>query len=116
MGLPISQHLVLRRTEYRLRRSDPRLAALMRNFSKFALDGRVPQHERLPTRVLYGPRFVAFAVMCLALLAVHVCVLSSLRICRTGRRLRAVLRSATGPGRQTRTAGPQVTETRPLIG
>jgi hypothetical protein len=76
MALFIRQQWLLRRIEYSLRRSDPRLVALMVNFPKFALVGTVPAHERLKRPAVWRFQVVISAMLGIGLLsayAVHRC-------------------------------------------
>lgn len=76
MALSIRQQWSLRRIEYSLRRSDPRLVALMINFPKFALIGTIPAHERLKRPAVWRLQVTISAVLGIALVsayAVHRC-------------------------------------------
>jgi hypothetical protein len=76
MGLSVRQQWSLYRIEDSIRRSDPRLTSTMCAFPMFALDGEMPQHERLRSRVANG-----CGVALLALLRVLLVIAQSADLC-----------------------------------
>lgn len=117
MGLPIRQQWSLRCIEYSLRRSDPNFAVVMCTFAVFALDGKVPEHERLASRTLWGCQVVIGATMRVFFMAVHSARMSAGMLQRLAVRLAKAFKG--GARRQAIvTAGSQVSENgtdRPLL-
>lgn len=102
MGLPVRQQWSLRRIDYSLRRSDSRLAATMRTFNRFAVEGKIPRHERLRYGGLACWRLLVGALMTIILVVGHGGVASWRGLTRLIGRLRAWI------GR-TRSAAAEVT-------
>lgn len=96
MALSIRHQWSLRRIEYSLRRSDRQFVATMSAFSAFALDGKMPQHERIgPSRRWSArlARLVVSAALRLMLLSIAAAVLSWTAARWLAAELAAVLRS-----------------------
>lgn len=71
MVLPIRQQWSLRRIDYSLRRSDPTLNNLLRNFPKFALAAEFPGHEHLKPKALWRCQVIIGAMLGIALLGAY---------------------------------------------
>jgi hypothetical protein len=81
MTLPVRQQWSLWRIEHALRRSDPGLVTLIANFARFALDGVIPDHERLKPRTAGGYRFLLNVFLRVALLATRLAARGVQRCC-----------------------------------
>lgn len=100
MALSIRQQWSLRRIECSLRRSDRQFVKMMSAFAAVALEGTVPQHERIRSRRRWYGRLAAGAAARLMLLCMAAAALSwaairwlaceAAAVLRTGRDVRHV--------------------------
>ena len=115
MVLSIRHQWSLRRIEYSLRRSDRQFVKMMTALAAVALEGKMPQHERIGPRRRWYVRLVAGAAarLMLLLLAAAALAWTAIRwlaaevaaVLRTGRDVRhtatAVDRGETGASHHT---------------
>lgn len=100
MTLSIRHQWALRQIECSLRRSDPKFVMMMSAFGAVALDGKMPQHERLGPGRRRGVLVVAGLATRLMLLCMAAAALSSTATSWLAAEVAAVLRT----GRDVRQA------------
>jgi Protein of unknown function (DUF3040) len=93
MGLPIRHQWSLRRIESSLRRSDPQFVTMMSAFAAVALEGKMPQHERLRPRRRWQGRLVAGTAAWLMLVCMTAAAIAWTAIRGLATEVAAVLRT-----------------------
>lgn len=93
MSLSIRHQWSLWRIESSLRHSDRQFAAVMSAFAACAVEGEMPQHERLRTRSTWGCQVAASAVLRLMLVCAMLARFAWVAARWLGTQLSAVLRS-----------------------
>jgi hypothetical protein len=93
MALSIRHQWSLRRIEFSLRRSDRQFVKMMSAFAAAALEGKMPQHERLSSRRRWYGRAVTRAAAWLMLLCMTAAALAWTAIRWLATEAAAVLRT-----------------------